>query len=128
MYNTFTSLWTLYVYVCSVIDRSWSDDVSLSDSDGSPHWCRMALSQNAPGGVLTNGNESGSSMPSEPGATVKSLIKSFDTAVPSEDTTFLAAFLFPLSLPSFSLLFSPFFTSFLINVSNISNECYMIKS
>ncbi len=87
---------SLYVYVCSVIDRSWSEDVSLSDSDGNPHWCRMAVSQNAPGGVLTNGNESGSSMPSE--ATVKSLIKSFDTAVPSEDTTFLAAFLFPLIL------------------------------
>ncbi|XP_052411908.1 cytospin-B isoform X3 [Carassius gibelio] len=63
--------------------RSWSEDVSLSDSDGSPHWCRMTMSQNAPGGFLTNGNESGSSMPSEPGATVKSLIKSFDKAVPN---------------------------------------------
>ncbi|XP_043095065.1 cytospin-B-like isoform X2 [Puntigrus tetrazona] len=63
--------------------RSWSEDISLSDSDGSPHWCRMTVSQNAPGGFLTNGNESGSSMPSEPGATVKSLIKSFDTAVPN---------------------------------------------
>ncbi|XP_026068111.1 cytospin-B isoform X1 [Carassius auratus] len=63
--------------------RSWSEDVSLSDSDGSPHWCRMTMSQNAPGDFLTNGNESGSSMPSEPGATVKSLIKSFDKAVPN---------------------------------------------
>ncbi|XP_059405956.1 cytospin-B-like isoform X1 [Carassius carassius] len=63
--------------------RSWSEDVSLSDSDGSPHWCQMTMSQNAPGDFLTNGNEIGSSMPSEPGATVKSLINSFDKAVPN---------------------------------------------
>ncbi|KAI2664337.1 Cytospin-B [Labeo rohita] len=62
--------------------RSWSEDVSLSDSDSNPHWCRMTVSQNAPGGFLTNGNGSGSSSSSEAGATVKSLIKSFDTAVP----------------------------------------------
>ncbi|XP_016341818.1 cytospin-B-like [Sinocyclocheilus anshuiensis] len=61
--------------------RSWSEDVSLSDSEGSPHWCQMTVSQNATGGCLTNGNGSGSSTSSEPGATVKSLIKSFDTAV-----------------------------------------------
>uniref|UniRef100_A0A8C2EAX0 Uncharacterized protein n=1 Tax=Cyprinus carpio TaxID=7962 RepID=A0A8C2EAX0_CYPCA len=69
--------------MCSVIDRSWTEDVSLSDSDVSPHWCRMTVSQNATGGYLTNGNGSGSSTSSEPGATVKSLIKSFDTAVPN---------------------------------------------
>uniref|UniRef100_A0A8C1B3L3 Cytospin-A n=1 Tax=Cyprinus carpio carpio TaxID=630221 RepID=A0A8C1B3L3_CYPCA len=63
--------------------RSWTEDVSLSDSDVSPHWCRMTVSQNATGGYLTNGNGSGSSTSSEPGATVKSLIKSFDTAVPN---------------------------------------------
>ncbi|XP_073695855.1 cytospin-B isoform X2 [Garra rufa] len=63
--------------------RSWSEDVSLADSDGSPHWCRMTVSQNAPGGFLTNGNGSGSSSSSEPGAMVKSLIKSFDTPVPN---------------------------------------------
>ncbi|XP_050964915.1 cytospin-B isoform X2 [Labeo rohita] len=63
--------------------RSWSEDVSLSDSDSNPHWCRMTVSQNAPGGFLTNGNGSGSSSSSEAGATVKSLIKSFDTAVPN---------------------------------------------
>ncbi|XP_026109280.1 cytospin-B-like isoform X1 [Carassius auratus] len=63
--------------------RSWTEDVSLSDTDGSPHWSRMTVSQNATGGYLTNGNGSGSSMSSEPGAMVKSLIKSFDTAVPN---------------------------------------------
>lgn len=112
--------------MCSVIDRSWTEDVSLSDSDVSPHWCRMTVSQNATGGYLTNGNGSGSSTSSEPGATVKSLIKSFDTAVPSEDTTFLAAFL--LSLPSFLLLSSPFFTSFLFHVTFIlKSETLMSK-
>ncbi len=95
--------------MCSVIDRTWSEDVRLSESDGSPHWCRMTVSQNAPGGFLTNGNEGGSSMSSDPGATVKSLIKSFDTAVPSEDTTFLAAFLFfPQSPLILILVLSPF--------------------
>ncbi|XP_051520209.1 cytospin-B isoform X2 [Myxocyprinus asiaticus] len=61
--------------------RSWSEDVSLSESDGSPHWSHMSLSQNAPGGFLTNG--SGGSTPSEPEATVKFLIKSFDTTLPN---------------------------------------------
>lgn len=60
--------------------RSWNEDASLSDSDGSPHWSRMTISQNAPVGFLTNGNGRGSSVSSEPEATVKSLIKSFDTA------------------------------------------------
>ncbi|XP_059403234.1 cytospin-B-like [Carassius carassius] len=63
--------------------RSWTEDVSLSDTDGSPHWSRMTVSQNATGGYLTNGTGSGSSMSSEHGAMVKSLIKSFDTAVPN---------------------------------------------
>ncbi|XP_051552632.1 cytospin-B-like isoform X2 [Myxocyprinus asiaticus] len=61
--------------------RLWREDVSLSDSDGSPHWSRMSMSQNAPCGFLTNG--SGGSTPSEPDVTVKSLIKSFDTTVPN---------------------------------------------
>ncbi|XP_058239148.1 cytospin-B isoform X2 [Hemibagrus wyckioides] len=55
--------------------RSRKDEGSLSDSDSSPQWCGIAMTQNAPG------SESESSTPSEPGATVKSLIKSFDTAV-----------------------------------------------
>ncbi|XP_051749729.1 cytospin-B isoform X3 [Ctenopharyngodon idella] len=63
--------------------RSWNEDVSLSDSDGSLHWCQMTMSQNAPVSFLTDGSGSGSSTSSEPGATVKSLIKSFDTAVPN---------------------------------------------
>ncbi|XDV20087.1 hypothetical protein PO909_025469 [Leuciscus waleckii] len=69
--------------MCSVIDRLWSEDVCPSDSDGSLHWCRMTMSQNAPVGFLTHGSGSGSSTSSESGATVKSLIKSFDTAVPN---------------------------------------------
>ncbi|XP_077088028.1 cytospin-B isoform X2 [Siphateles boraxobius] len=63
--------------------RLWSEDVCPSDSDGSLHWCRMTMSQNAPVGFLTHGSGSGSSTSSESGATVKSLIKSFDTAVPN---------------------------------------------
>ncbi|XP_048046026.1 cytospin-B isoform X4 [Megalobrama amblycephala] len=63
--------------------RSWSEDVSISDSDGSLHWRRMNMSQNAPISFLIDGSGSGSSTSSEPGAMVKSLIKSFDTAVPN---------------------------------------------
>ncbi|XP_026777747.3 cytospin-B isoform X1 [Pangasianodon hypophthalmus] len=55
--------------------RSRMEEGTLSDSDSSPQWCGIAMAQNAPG------NESESSTSSEPGATVKSLIKSFDTAV-----------------------------------------------
>lgn len=66
------------------------EEGSLSDSDSSPQWCGIAMTQNAPG------SESESSTPSEPGATVKSLIKSFDTAVKSEG-----------SLPFYSFNLSP---------------------
>lgn len=55
---------------------------SLSDSDSSPQWCGIALSQNAPG------SESESSAPSEPGDSVKSLIMSLDTPVKSKDPYF----------------------------------------
>ncbi|KAI5089405.1 cytospin-B isoform X1 [Silurus meridionalis] len=55
--------------------RSRSEEGNLSDSDSSPQWCAIAMTQNAPG------SESESSTPSDPGATVKSLIRSFDTAV-----------------------------------------------
>ncbi|KAK3509178.1 hypothetical protein QTP70_020288 [Hemibagrus guttatus] len=58
-----------------VFVRARKEEGNLSDSDGSPQWCGIAITQNAPG------SESESSTPSEPGATVKSLIKSFDTAV-----------------------------------------------
>lgn len=88
---------SLHLCVCFVIDRSWSEDASLSDSDSSPHWSQMTISQNAPVGFLTNGNGSGSSASSEPEAMVKSLIKSFDTAMPSEDTTFILTFIISLS-------------------------------
>ncbi|TRY55991.1 hypothetical protein DNTS_026857, partial [Danionella cerebrum] len=55
--------------------RSWNDDESPSDSDSSPHWCRMSVSQNAPVGFL------GSLGPSEPAASVQTLIKSCDSTV-----------------------------------------------
>ncbi|XP_076867299.1 cytospin-B [Brachyhypopomus gauderio] len=61
--------------------RSLVEEGSVSDSDSSPHWCGVSTAQNAPESLLTNGSESGSITPSDPGATVKSLIKSFDTAV-----------------------------------------------
>ncbi|XP_066514674.1 cytospin-B isoform X2 [Hoplias malabaricus] len=61
--------------------RSRVDEGSLSDSDSSPHWCGISVAQNPSDSLLTSGSLSGSSTPSEPGATVKSLIKSFDTAV-----------------------------------------------
>lgn len=69
---------TLHCICICVLDRSRMEEGSLSDSDSSPQWCGIAMTQNAPG------SESESSTPSEPGATVKSLIKSFDTAVKSE--------------------------------------------
>ncbi|XP_018610984.2 cytospin-B isoform X2 [Scleropages formosus] len=50
--------------------RSKGEDADFSDTDGSPRWCGISMSQAAP-------------TVSEPGATVKSLIKSFDSAVQS---------------------------------------------
>ncbi|KAM4620750.1 cytospin-B [Polymixia lowei] len=52
--------------------RSQGDEGRLSDSDGSSHWCGISVAQTSPPDA--NGDTS-----SEPGATVKSLIKSFDT-------------------------------------------------
>ncbi|XP_053340927.1 cytospin-B isoform X2 [Clarias gariepinus] len=51
------------------------EEGSLSDSDSSPQWSGIGMTQNAPG------SESENSTPSEAEATVKSLIKSFDTSV-----------------------------------------------
>ncbi|XP_036381237.1 cytospin-B isoform X2 [Megalops cyprinoides] len=50
--------------------RSKGEESGSSDTDGSPHWCGISMSQAAPAA-------------SEHGATVKSLIKSFDSAVQS---------------------------------------------
>ncbi|XP_042165456.1 cytospin-B isoform X2 [Oncorhynchus tshawytscha] len=60
------------------------DSESLSESDGSPHWCGISMTQTTqtpPTSLSINTNSNAASLPSEPGATVKSLIKSFDTAV-----------------------------------------------
>uniref|UniRef100_A0A3B3Q6W8 Cytospin-A n=1 Tax=Paramormyrops kingsleyae TaxID=1676925 RepID=A0A3B3Q6W8_9TELE len=48
--------------------RQQCDEVDSSDTDGSPRWCGISVSQTG-------------SPSSEPGATVKSLIKSFDSGV-----------------------------------------------
>ncbi|KAL6463486.1 hypothetical protein MHYP_G00278770 [Metynnis hypsauchen] len=65
----------------AVEGRSRVEEGSPSDSESSPHWCGISVTQNASNTLLTSGSGSGSSTPTEPGATVKSLIKSFDTAV-----------------------------------------------
>ncbi|XP_064205612.1 cytospin-B [Anguilla rostrata] len=51
--------------------RSRGEEAGSSDADGAPHWCGISMSQAPP------------SVAAEPGATVKSLIKSFDSAVQS---------------------------------------------
>ncbi|XP_023868304.1 cytospin-B-like isoform X2 [Salvelinus sp. IW2-2015] len=65
--------------------KSLRDDTeSFSDADGSPHWCGISMTQTTQTqstSSLINTNGNAASSPSEHGATVKSLIKSFDTAV-----------------------------------------------
>lgn len=82
----------LHCICIRVFDRSRMEKESLLDSDSAPQWCGAAITQHAPGG------ESESSTSSEAGTTVKSLIKSFDTAVKSEDSHLL--FLFHLFFSS----------------------------
>lgn len=57
--------------------RSPGDEVRVSDSDNSRHWCGISMIQTLP-------TDSGGDADIEPGATVKSLIKSFDTVGQSE--------------------------------------------
>uniref|UniRef100_A0A3Q3LNJ6 Sperm antigen with calponin homology and coiled-coil domains 1 n=1 Tax=Mastacembelus armatus TaxID=205130 RepID=A0A3Q3LNJ6_9TELE len=52
--------------------RSQGDEVRVSDSDNNRHWCGIPM-------IPTTPNEASGDTDSEPGATVKSLIKSFDT-------------------------------------------------
>ncbi|XP_026226783.1 cytospin-B isoform X2 [Anabas testudineus] len=52
--------------------RSQGDEVRVSDSDNSHHWCGISMIPTTPTDASGDGE-------SEPGATVKSLIKSFDT-------------------------------------------------
>lgn len=49
----------------------------VSDSDNGRHWCGISVIPTAP-------SDSGGDANAEPGATVKSLIKSFDTVGQSE--------------------------------------------
>ncbi|XP_071316795.1 cytospin-B isoform X2 [Trachinotus anak] len=52
--------------------RSQGDEVRVSDSDNSRHWCGISM-------IPTSPADASGDAESEPGATVKSLIKSFDT-------------------------------------------------
>ncbi|XP_067350910.1 cytospin-B isoform X1 [Channa argus] len=52
--------------------RSQGDEVRVSDADNNHHWCGIS-------GIPTTATNTSSDAASEPGATVKSLIKSFDT-------------------------------------------------
>ncbi|XP_062262996.1 cytospin-B isoform X1 [Platichthys flesus] len=52
--------------------RSQGDEGSVSDSDSSRHWCGISM-------IPTTPSDASGDAESEPGATVKSLIKSFDT-------------------------------------------------
>ncbi|XP_023274033.1 cytospin-B isoform X2 [Seriola lalandi dorsalis] len=52
--------------------RSQGDEVRVSDSDNSRHWCGISV-------IPTSAADASGDADSEPGATVKSLIKSFDT-------------------------------------------------
>ncbi|XP_035481414.2 cytospin-B isoform X2 [Scophthalmus maximus] len=52
--------------------RSQGDEVRVFDSDSSRHWCGMSM-------VPTTPTDASGDAETEPGATVKSLIKSFDT-------------------------------------------------
>ncbi|XP_069003071.1 cytospin-B isoform X1 [Embiotoca jacksoni] len=52
--------------------RSQDDEVRASDSDNSRHWCGISM-------IPTTPSDTSADADSEPGATVKSLIKSFDT-------------------------------------------------
>lgn len=69
------SLYAATLFILSI--RSQSDEVTLSDSDNSHHWCGISMIQPAP-------TDASGDADSEPGATVKSLIKSFDTVGQSE--------------------------------------------
>uniref|UniRef100_A0A4W6EVW4 Cytospin-A n=1 Tax=Lates calcarifer TaxID=8187 RepID=A0A4W6EVW4_LATCA len=52
--------------------RSQGDEVRVSDTDNSRHWCGISM-------IPTTPTDAGGDADLEPGATVKSLIKSFDT-------------------------------------------------
>ncbi|XP_044078052.1 cytospin-B isoform X2 [Siniperca chuatsi] len=52
--------------------RSQGDEVRVSDSENSRHWCGISM-------IPTTPTDASGDADSEPGATVKSLIKSFDT-------------------------------------------------
>lgn len=78
--HTVCSSWVLCVYgiqqTLFVSGRSQGDEVRVPDSDNS-HWCGISM-------IHTSAADASGDASSEPGATVKSLIKSFDTVEQSE--------------------------------------------
>ncbi|KAI3373475.1 hypothetical protein L3Q82_022078 [Scortum barcoo] len=66
------SIASVYVNPVIVSVRSQGDEVRLSDSDNNRHWCGISM-------IPTTPSDASGDADSEPGATVKSLIKSFDT-------------------------------------------------
>lgn len=68
-------LYTATLFIVSV--RFQVDEVRVSDSDNSRHWCGISM-------IPTTPTDASGDADSEAGATVKSLIKSFDTVGQSE--------------------------------------------
>lgn len=70
----------MYVYAATffiVSARSQGDEVRVSESENSPLWCGISV-------IPTTSLDASTDANTEPGATVKSLIKSFDTVGQSE--------------------------------------------
>lgn len=70
-------MWPYKATVSIVSVRSQGDEVRVSESDNSRHWCGISM-------IPTPPTDASGDADSEPGATVKSLIKSFDTVGQSE--------------------------------------------
>lgn len=70
-------MWPYKATVFIVSVRSQGDEARVSESDNSRHWCGISM-------IPTPPTDASGDADSEPGATVKSLIKSFDTVGQSE--------------------------------------------
>lgn len=73
--RVYCTFYAATLFILSI--RSQGDEVRVSDSDNSHHWCGISMIPTTPTDASGDGE-------SEPGATVKSLIKSFDTVGQSE--------------------------------------------
>lgn len=70
-------MWPYKATMSVVSVRSQGDEARVSESDNSRHWCGISV-------IPTPPTDASGDADSEPGATVKSLIKSFDTVGQSE--------------------------------------------